>query len=184
MIVFAIRPPPWGNRFIGAGLAAMWLWTGIVYHWVYFTTINKAAFLFGALFVIQGALLLHAAFVRGDLVFGARRDLVSWIGWALVAYAAGLYPLVGMWTGHAYPEMPMFGITPCPVTIFTFGMLLLTGARVARRLLALPLAWSLVGGSAAFLLGVAQDWPLLVSGLAIVLLVLRDRGVLARGAAA
>ncbi len=35
--------------------------------------------------------------------------------------------------------------------------------------------WSIVGGSAAFMPGVPQDWPLLFSGLTIVLLVWRDR---------
>lgn len=38
-----------------------------------------------------------------------------------------------------------------------------------------PLACSIVGGSAAFLLGVPQDWPLLCIGLAIVVLVIRGR---------
>ncbi len=69
----------------------------------------------------------------------------------------------------------MFGITPCPLTLFTFGMLLLTRAPVPRWLLVIPLFWSLVAGSAAFLLGVIQDWPLLFGGLLIPLLLVRDR---------
>jgi hypothetical protein len=71
--------------------------------------------------------------------------------------------------------MPMFGITPCPLTIFTFGMLMLTNAPVPRRLLVIPVAWSLIGGSAAFLLDVPQDWLLLFSGLAAVPIVLAGR---------
>jgi hypothetical protein len=96
-------------------------------------------------------------------------------GRALVIYAAVLYPLLGMWTGHRYPEIPMFGITPCPVTIFTFGLLLLTTAPVSRWLFVIPLFWSLVGGSAAVVLDVAQDWILLMSGIAVPVIVLRDR---------
>ena len=73
-------------------------------------------------------------------------------------------------------ELPMFGVTPCPVTIFTFGMLLLTRQPVPRLLLAIPGLWSLVGGSAAMLLRVPQDWLLLVSGaIAVALLIRRDR---------
>ncbi|WP_298829770.1 DUF6064 family protein [uncultured Piscinibacter sp.] len=66
-------------------------------------------------------------------------------------------------------------MTPCPVTLFNLGALLLTSAPVPRRLLVNPLAWSLVGGSAAFMLSVPQDWHLLFSGPTIVLLILRDR---------
>jgi hypothetical protein len=40
-------------------------------------------------------------------------------------------------------------------------------------LLVIPFAWSLIGGSAAFLLGVPQDWALLVSGLLAAPMLLR-----------
>jgi len=177
-IVLLLRPTRWSDRVIGGGLALLWSWTGVVYHWMYFATINGAAWLFGALFVAQALLFLHFSVARNGLRFRAGGGAVSWIGWAYVAYAALVYPLLGLATGHPYPEMPMFGVTPCPLTIFTFGLLLLTAERVSRWLLAIPLAWSLVGGSAAFLLGVVPDWPLLASGLAILLLELRDRGIL------
>ena len=80
-----------------------------------------------------------------------------------------------MWSEHRYPEIPMFGITPCPVTIFTFGLLLLTTTPVSRWLLVIPVFGSLVGGSAAVVLGVTQDWLLLMSGTAAPIIVLRDR---------
>ncbi|PVE21656.1 hypothetical protein DC522_25485 [Microvirga sp. KLBC 81] len=82
--------------------------------------------------------------------------------------AAVLSPLLGIWLGHAYPALPLFGVTPCPVTILTFGCLLLTTKPVPWWTLVIPVLWSLVGGSAALLLDVPQDWVLLVSGLATV----------------
>ena len=66
--------------------------------------------------------------------------------------------------GHAAVELPIFGVTPCPVTIFTLGLFLLAD-RVPKSLLIIPVLWSLIGGSAAFLLDVRQDWALLVSGV-------------------
>lgn len=159
-----------GARMVSAGLGLMWLWTGVAYHWLQFTAINNAAWAFGALFVLQGLLFFFAA-VRGLLRFEAPIPTTAlWMGWGLVVYAALLYPLLGAAMGSGYPEIPMFGITPCPVTIFTFGLLLLSSARVPWWLLVIPVAWSLVGGSAAFLLHVPQDWPLLLSGLTVFLI--------------
>jgi hypothetical protein len=87
--------------------------------------------------------------------------------------------MIGILAGHAYGELPMFGITPCPVTIFTFGMFLLTTKPIPRWLLIISFVWSLIGGSAAFLLSVPQDWLLLVSGLiSMPLIVFSDRNLL------
>ena len=165
---------PWrhSGRFVAGGLALMWLWTGVAYHGIHFSAINKAAYLFAALFVVQALLLLQAA-LADPLRFGGTGKAASVTGWALVGYAAVLYPLLGLWLGQPLAEQPMFGITPCPVTIFTFGVLLLAGAPVSRRLLVVPVLWSLIGGSAAVLLRVPQDWVLLLCGLTLVLLMPR-----------
>lgn len=175
MLVAVVRPTRSSGRLVAGCLAAMWVWTGIAYHWIHFTGINTAAWAFGALFVIQGALLFQLGVLRGRLSFAWSGGWAAWLGWAFVAYAAIVYPILGMWTGHRYPEMPMFGITPCPVTIFTFGMLMLANAPVPGRLLVIPVVWSLIGGSAATLLDVPQDWFLLFSGLAVVPIVLAGR---------
>lgn len=163
--MLVLRSGAGSARAVPAVLALLWLWTGIVYHGLFFAAINRAALLFAALFVLQGLLFAGWAW-QGTLRFrnqGARAGL----GWALALYALVVYPLLGLYAGHGYPQVPMFGITPCPLVLFTFGMLLLA-SRVPGWLLFVPAAWSLVGGSAAFLLDVPQDWPLLFSGLAAV----------------
>ena len=168
IVLALLRPSAATGRWVAAGLALMWLWTGIAYHVLHFAEINKAAFLFGALFAIQGLLLLRAAFTDALRYGGPARGAAAWLGWGLVLYASVLYPLLGLWAGHRFTEMPMFGITPCPVTIFTFGVFLLATAPVSRWLLVVPVIWSLIGGSAAFLLQVPQDWLLLFSGLSVI----------------
>lgn len=175
MLLALRRPSVAGERLVGAGLALMWAWTGVAYHGVFFSAINRAAFGFGALFVVQALLIAHAALVRGDLRFDGAAGAARWVGWALIGYAALAYPLVGIGTGHRYPALPIFGITPCPVTLFSLGVLLLATPPVPRRLLVIPFAWTLVGGSAAFLLGVAQDWPLLAAAAVPAYLAWRDR---------
>ena len=175
-VALLLRKTPVSDRVVAAILAVMWLWTGIGYHGRWFSAINKAAFLFAALYIVQGCYLIYAGVYRRQLRFGIRWGLATWAGAAFVAYAAIVYPLIGRATGHSYPEMPMFGVTPCPVTIFTFGMLLLTIGPVPRWLLVIPAVWSLIGGSAAILLDVPQDWLLLLSGcIAVPLLITRDR---------
>jgi Family of unknown function (DUF6064) len=175
VVVAILRSSPLGHRFVAGALAAMWVWTGVAYHGLFFARINPAAWAFGALFVVQGSLLVIAGVARRRLVFGQSAGFASVLGWVLMAYAAVIYPLLGQSSGHVYPAQPMFGITPCPLTLFTFGVLLLTLTTIPRWLLIIPAAWSLVGGSAAFMLGVPQDWPLFFSGLTIVLLILQDR---------
>ena len=44
----------WSDRSIASILATLWAATGIGYHWVFFTSVNDAAWLFGGVAVIAG----------------------------------------------------------------------------------------------------------------------------------
>lgn len=112
--------------------------------------------MFSVLFIIQAASLAYTGFLQHRIAFGFHPAPTAWLGAFFVLYATILYPLIGMVAGHSYPELPMFGVTPCPVTIFTFGMLLLTLRPPPVSLLAIPALWSLIGGSAAILLSVRR----------------------------
>ena len=175
MAVALLRPSRSSDLTLGSGLALMWVWTGVAYHGLFFSSINRAALVFAALFVLQGLLFAQAGLQRRDLQFAPARGLAGIAGWTLVIYAALLYPVLGIVSGHRYPALPMFGITPCPVTLFTLGVLLLARPPVPRRLLVIPILWTLVGGSAAFLLTVVQDWPLLLGAAVPAYLWLRER---------
>jgi hypothetical protein len=183
IVLLVFRGSSAGDGAIAVGLAVMWAWTGVVYHAMHFSNINPAALVFAGMFVLEAALLLYAA-RRRLLVFSPPLSPSGWIGIALIGYAMVLYPLLSLWAGHPYPSMPTFGITPCPTTLFTFGLLLLPIERVPGWLLAIPFAWALIGGSAALLLGVPQDWMLLVSSIGVAVLVLRGRRRIAPGAPA
>lgn len=173
MVMTAVRR---SDVVVLAALALMWAVTGVGYHLVFFTRINVAAYIFGALFVVQAVLFAYAALGSGRLRFGLPGGASSAIGIGLIVYAIALYPAIGWALGHAYLEIPAFGVTPCPVTLFTFGILLLTVSPVPVWLLVIPLLWSLIGGTAAFLLEVPQDWILLFSGaVSITVLQVRQR---------
>ena len=81
MMALVMRPSAQRSRVVAAGLAAMWLWTGVAYHGMHFSSISNGA----------------------------------------------------------------------------------------------PVIWSVIGGSAAFQLGIPQDWPLFVSGVTVLALLRRDR---------
>lgn len=179
-VVALFRKGRASDRVVSAVLGLMWLGTGVFYHGVFFSSVNKAAFAFGALFVIEGAALLYTGVVRGGLRFAMSFGLRAVIGAGFILYASLIYPLIGVATGHSWPKLPMFGVAPCPVTIFTFGLLLMTTDRFSYWLLVIPFIWSIVGGSAAILLDVRQDWLLLVSGfIAVPIVVVGNRHALA-----
>jgi hypothetical protein len=158
------------SRAVAATLSFLWLWTGVMYHWLFFSTINAAALLFGAVFVAQAALFLVYGAIRRSLPFGFDHSWQAYVGAGLVLYGLLVYPIIGYFIGHVYPASPTFG-APCPTTIFTFGIMLWSTRRLKWYLYVLPLLWALIGSSAAFQLGIREDIGLLISGvLGLVLL--------------
>jgi hypothetical protein len=173
MVFWRIRQ---SDRIISGILAFLWIFMGGVYHLGYFTAINNAAWLFGAAFLVQAALFIYGGVYRGSLSFGFKPGWYSFTGLLFILFAAVVYPIIGHSLGHGWPHSPSFGITPCPGTIFTFGVLLLATRRVPKYLLVLPLLWSLVGFNAAIFMGITEDVGLLVAGVAgTLLLIARDR---------
>jgi hypothetical protein len=164
-ISLILRPCPYSDRIVNSILVSLWLWTGLVYHVLFFARINPIATLFGAAFIGQAAIWAFVGVVQGRLRFRIARELPSLVGAVFVVYAMVLYPLTGLLLGHSYPRSPSFGLTPCPLTIFTFGLLLWSRARVPRYVLAIPIAWSVVGFSAAVSLGIVEDLGLLVAAI-------------------
>lgn len=167
----ALRGGRRSSRAVLLGLATVWAFVGIVYHLAFFARVNPAAKLFGMVFVLQAGLLASSAYADAVAFERFRRSTRSLAGLATIAYAAVVYPLLGAALGHVYPRSPTFGLTPCPTTIFTFGVLLLATGRVPPHLLVVPFLWSLVGASAALQLGMPEDLGLVAAGvLAVALL--------------
>jgi hypothetical protein len=165
----AVRPPR--EQAMGWVLAALWTWMAVGYQFVFFTTINPAAWLFGAAFLAAAfSFARHAA--RGTLTFGLPNGLEGIVAVVILLYAFIGYPVIGALVGDSYPWSPTFGL-PCPTTIFTLGMLLLARRPVPKGVWVVPLAWSAIGSSAAVKLGIAQDFGLLAAALVVGTLLLR-----------
>lgn len=172
-VFFGIRAGRSSARVVSAVLALFWVWMGVFYHILHFSTINPAARLFGVFFILQGLLIALIGSIRNRLSFSSVLDPYTIVGWCFIAYAMIVYPLIGIALGHSYPQVPMFGVAPCPATIFTFGLLLWVRNQIPIYLLVIPFLWSLIGVSAAFKLGVPQDYGLGVAGILGTILIVR-----------
>jgi hypothetical protein len=174
-IFLAIKKYRFSDRINSGILGFLWLWVGIVYHLVHFTSINKAAYLFGVLFIMQAFIFIYAGIVKDHLSFNYQTNIYGITGVVFLLYALILYPELGHLFGHIYPKSPTFGL-PCPTTIFTFGLLLWTDKKIPKYIVIIPFLWSIVGFSAAVNLKVYEDFGLLITGIVgTVLILLRDR---------
>lgn len=163
-VFFAAKPNQISSRIVSIILTFFWAWMGIVYHLIFFSRINKLAYLFGGLFLAQALIFFTFGVVRDDLCFGAVPNSGSKIGAFIITYSLLIYPTLNYLLGHNYPAMPTFGV-PCPTTIFTFGLLLWTNRKVPIFFLMIPIAWSLVSIAAVFKLGIYEDIGLVITGI-------------------
>ena len=174
-IIFTIKTYRYSNRINAGILCFLWLWTGIVYHLIFFTSINNAAFIFGAIFIIQALIFIYAGIIKKALSFNSHLNIYGITGAVFIIYALLIYPVLGHLLGHIYPKSPTFGL-PCPMTIFTFGLLLWTDSKIPKYVLIIPFLWSVVGFSAAVNLRIYEDFGLLLAGLlGTILIILKDR---------
>jgi hypothetical protein len=171
VLLFA-RPHRVSGRVVSMLLAVHWAWSALAYHAAFFSAINPAAWAFAAFFLIEAVLFLWSGTVRGPLRFVPRSSGWAPVAWALIVYAL-VYPVINAVQHGTLVRIPAFGV-PCPTTIFTAGLLLLETSR-SWTLRIVPIAWSVIGGSAALLLGVRADYALPVAALALVLTLLFPR---------
>jgi hypothetical protein len=177
LIGMALRARPAGATFVWLGLSALWLWSGVVYHITHFSAVNPAAYAFGALFIVQSILFAGAA--TSEINVRPSNDAWGKGGFVLVGYALVAYPIIGLIAGERYPALPTFG-APCPITLYTLGLMLWTQGRVPLRLLVVPGIWAGVATSAALSFGVLQDLLLPFAAVTVSALLVRRNRALAR----
>ena len=171
VLLLSSRRPP--HRWISALLTAHWAWSALAYHVAFFTSINPAAWVFAALFLVQAALFFWWGILQGRLSFARWSNEWAPVAWILIAYSL-VYPGINAVQHLSVSRIPTFGV-PCPTTIFTAGMLMLATPR-SWRLSMVPAIWSVIGGSAAFLLDVSADYALPLAGIALAIFSTRDAG--------
>jgi len=142
--VVAYKKTSWASRVNFAILTFFWLWVGLLFWLPSALQGFSIGYVFMGLFLVEGFLLLIQA-VKGKLTFGTYNRVHTIVGMLMIFYAMIGYPLVGFFVGHRYPYTPPFGLTPCPLIIFSFGLILLTRVKIPFSLLMIPFLYGLSG---------------------------------------
>jgi hypothetical protein len=164
-LLLAFSPRPGSDRAISAILATFWIWTGAVFHIGFFAPLNWGAWIFGALFILEGLLLAWAGVLLGRFDFRLESGPRGWAGFALLAFGLA-WPVLDVLTGHLWPRLQLPGTLPAPTVLATLGLLLTVRGRAVWPFAIIPLLWGLVGGAAAYALGIWQDAAMGIAALA------------------
>jgi hypothetical protein len=159
----AIKPGRLSDRLIPAILGFFWIWVALMFWLPSGGQGFVLGYIFAGIFLLQGLLMLIQA-LRPRLVFTYKGTPAAWIGITFALYAMLGYPLLGILVGHTYPQAPPFGLTPCPLVAYTFGLLLLTSPRVPKTLLIIPFCYAL-SGILWVSIGMVEDIGMVLSGL-------------------
>jgi hypothetical protein len=181
ILILTLRSRGNRSRIIVAILAAGWIWTGAVFHLVYFSELNFAAPVYGAVFIIQGSLLFWAGVHRKRISIRFQRKPAGLAGAAIVILSAVILPVIDWHQGFSWTEARFALLAPGATAGLTLGLLMMADRRPPLWVAAIPVLWTVLASVHAAVLGIYQDIALTGAGLAaLVWLVACARGLLAR----
>lgn len=141
---------------------------------MYFNKLTQGAYVFGVMFLLQGVLFLYGGLARNDMAFRLNAGWRGLTGLVIMLYALIGYPALEYAWGRGYPEILPFGLAPCPLTVFTLGILLLSVKKIPGYLVIIPVLYSF-GGIIPVSLGIKEDIGLIISGLLVLIIWLLQR---------
>jgi hypothetical protein len=162
------------DKFVAGILGVLWLWIGIGYHIAFLSGIDKVAFGYGVLFILQGLFLLWEGVLLYNLKFEFKNSIQAYFGYFFILYGLIFYPVVGYLIEPNLSRTISIGL-PCPTIILTFGFLLLCDKKFSKYLLIIPSLWAVIGISAVIKLGVYQDSMMLIAAIIADVLILRSK---------
>ncbi len=173
-LLMAFKKSEYSNRIISLILSFLWLWVGIVFGILFFgpvpavmagIEIPGAWYLFGGIFAIHGIIMLYLGVIKDTISYTWKPDQRHYIGLILILYGLVLYPLIGILTGRIFPEYPIFGIAPCPVTLFTIGLLLWCDKKPSLPFWVIPIFWGIMGAVPVLFYQVYADVGTVLAGI-------------------
>ena len=174
VVYLAARKSGSSSKLISAILSFLWIWSGIVFFIIYYGSMEVdflglvmpgVWYLGGVLFLFQGVLFLIFGVVKSRLSFRLGGDWHSVVGALMIVYAMVIYPVIGFLTGYGYPKYPVFGIAPCPLTIFSLGLFQWSDRKMPLAVVLVPFIWGLMGIMPVLALNVWADIGELMSAI-------------------
>ncbi len=162
------------DKFVAGILGVIWIWTGIGYHWVFYSDINNLALGYGVVFILQGLFLVWEGVILYNLKFVFRMTVQAILGYFFILYSLIIYPVVGYLIEPNLSQTISIGL-PSPTIILTFGFLLLCDKKFSKYLLIIPSLWAVIGISGIIKLGVYQDSVMLIAAIIADVLILRSK---------
>jgi len=162
------------DKFVAGILGVIWIWSGIVYHWAFFSHINILALGYGVVFILQGLFLAWEGVVLYNLKFVFRMTIQAFLGYFFILYGLIIYPVVDYMIEPNLSQTISVGL-PSPTIILTFGFLLLCDKKVSKYLLIIPSIWAIIGIFGVIKLGVYQDSMMLIAAIIADVLILRSK---------
>lgn len=173
------KPGTKTNKMMKAYLSFTFAWNGIIFFLIFGKEL-PGIFLGAPLFIIVAILFAWD-------MFGNKTQLrlpdIKWqrylmMFWILLAF---LYPLIGLAFGHYYPKTCIFGVMPCPTTVFALALLVAAIPKVDKKVYVLLLVWALPAfGKCLGALNLYEDCVLFWTGIYALIMLIKNWKVIGK----
>ena len=175
IIIHSIKQWKVSNEINTTIIAIIWIWNGAVTEMLFFSKFQTQYYVWGILWILQGIFFIIIGF-KHTFNYKIQKNWYSYAGILFILYALVVYPLIGSFLGHGFPRGPIFGVAPCPVCVFTFGVLLFVDKKIPISVLLFPLLWAILSLYPIIMMGIIADvGEIVVAVIGFTLIVIRNR---------
>jgi hypothetical protein len=178
VLFISLTPTKYSAKIVSSILSLFWLFTGIVFCFIYWAPTHIFGYIFGICCTVQGLFFLYYL-IRSDITIDPQDKSYKLIGILFVLYAIIGYQVFGYYLGHIYPKFFAVGLVPCPTTIFTIGVFLMMNTKIPIKYVAIPFVISLGGFLAAYN-GIYEDIGLIILGVWGIILIIKRNSQIGR----
>jgi hypothetical protein len=104
------------DKVVAGILGVIWVWTGVVYHWAFFSSINILALGYGVVFILQGLFLVWEGVILYNLKFVFGMTVQAYFGYFFILYGLIIYPaLLITCLNQIYQGLSLLDYLPLPL---------------------------------------------------------------------